>query len=330
MHTHKLSVACLVLFAAQMIAHADTVYLTDGTQREGTVTEDDSSGVKLRVKHGPLSATVEIPRKEISRVEFKAVALNNDEIDFQLLGKEAERLALLDPQLGAAAWLRYAHFCDEKEGYNGYSKAAYEKVIEFDPNHADARKALGYTFGDEGWTKPKEDTITVGPRFVPHKPVHNSNSITVPATQNTSSETTIVDVPRTNYSRTSNYENNYESNRSNSVIYLGSVNGRLQPISQSQFYSRYIYGNSSSSGNRNSGSYSRNYWSGNNNYSNTSSSTQVGRTGYYSDGYYRSNSSGVMTHYSNTNGTTRVNGTINGGYNSGNYYQSGPGYNYRR
>ncbi len=305
-----------------MVVHADTVYLTDGTQREGTVTEDDPSGVRLRVKHGPLTATVEIPRKEIARIEFKALATNDDEIQFQLLRKEAERIAMLDPRLGAEAWLRYARFCDEKAGYGGFAKVAYEKVLEFDSNQADARKALGYTFGDEGWSRPQEETITVGPRYVPNKPA-SPGTITVPAPL-TNSEPASAEVPRMNYSRTSYYVNDYDSNRSNSVIYLGSVNGRLQPISQSQFYSRYIYGNASSYGSRNSGSYS-NGWAGNSyNYS-SSSSGQVGRTGYYSDGYYRSNSAGVMTHFSGNIGSTRINGSINSGYNSGS-----PGYNYRR
>lgn len=308
MHTHKLSVACLVLFAAQMVAHADTVFLTDGSKREGTVTDEDSSSVKLRVKHGPLTATVEIPRKEIARIEFKAVAVNDDEIQFQLLGKEAERIAKVDPKNAKDAWLRYAHFCTEKTGYSGYAKSAYEKVLEIEPNHAEARQALGYVFGELGWSKPKEEqdfTITVGPRYVYTPSPPSYVTYTPPET------TTQYSSPTTASSRDSYYGNEYgNEGSSRSVIFLGSVNGRLAPVSQSQFF----YGN----------------WNRTTPSGNSTTSTQYGRTGYYSDGYYSSGGTGTM-HYSGStvNSTTTI---TSGGYTagSGSYYQSGINYWNRR
>lgn len=312
MHTHKLSVACLILIAAQFVAKADTVYLTDGSKREGTVTEDDGVSVKLRVKHGPLSATVEIPRKEIARVEFKAVASNDDdEIQFQLLSKEAERLALLDEKMGSEAWLRFARFCDERQGYGGYAKTAFEKVIALDGNNAEARKALGYEFGETGWTRPSDALLTVGPRYVAQPtPYTSPTAITVPASQTYASEP--VGNGNASYSRETYYvgDRSSRSNYANSTLYLGSVNGRLQPISQSQFYSRYVYGNTGSN----------NSWN-----SNTSNvPVQYGRTGYYSDGYYRSSGYGGMTHVTSPVTTTKTRITTTG--SSGSYDQNG----YRR
>lgn len=322
MHTYKSIVAILIAFAAQMTIHADTVLLTDGTKREGTVVDDDSNSIKLSVKRGPLTATVEIPRKEIARIEIKALAANEDEINFQLLDKEAERLAKLDAQQGAQAWLRYAKFCEDKVGYSGYAKVGYKKAIELDPNLAEARLALGYRLTDSGWQKPQqptEETITVGPRYVPpqpaFRPATNIAAIAAAAIPDDSYDTSLSS--RSNYSRNTYCTSEYGYG-ANPVIYLGSVNGRLQPVSANQFW----YGNKFG------------YRDSTSNYSNcsTNSSFQSGRTGFYSDGYYRSNSYGVSAYVSGHFGSTQFRGSINGGstFSGSTGFTSGPGFYFRR
>jgi len=280
MHTYKTLVALLVLFTAQIAVHADTVYLTDGTKREGTVVEDEGNSVKLLVKHGPLTATVEIPRKEVARVEIKALAVNEDDLNFQILGKEAERLATLDAAQGAQAWLRYAKFCEAKTGYSGFAKNGYENALQCDPDLAEARIALGYQRNDEGWFKPKvEESTYIARRFVPYQAPYSAVSPSyvtpeIPAVQPETYSTQVQS--RSNYSRDTYYTEDYGYR--NPVIYLGSVNGRLQPVSASQFW----YGNNNSNCNTNS----------------NTGYVQTGRTGYLSDGYYRSNSNGVSTYVS--------------------------------
>jgi endonuclease/exonuclease/phosphatase family metal-dependent hydrolase len=113
-------------------ALADVVTLTSGRQIEGRIVSEDEQVVRIEVKPGSIQA---IDRDDIARVEKFADARS------EFARKKAALEA--DKKTAAAAWYELALWAFGKDlAVEG--KAALERTIAIDPDHADARARLGY------------------------------------------------------------------------------------------------------------------------------------------------------------------------------------------
>lgn len=130
------------------IAYADTVTLTDGSVREGTVVKEDAEHVTLEVRVGGMRGRVTIPRHEVAAIRKSAPA--EDLVEAQAAKLRAAAEALTGAGAGDA-WVALGDFYAERTGYSVQARAAYERAIEAHTDHATARKALGYTKTAAGW-----------------------------------------------------------------------------------------------------------------------------------------------------------------------------------
>ncbi|MCZ7647560.1 MAG: hypothetical protein M5U26_20270 [Planctomycetota bacterium] len=144
------SLHALVLAAALASAgaRADTVTLTDGSVREGTVIHEDQAAVTLEMRVGGMRGRVVIPRHEIASIKKEALPADPVETQAAKLRQAAEALD------GAAAGRAYVALGDhyaERLGYSAQAREAYAKALQADPENADARKILGYVKTPAGW-----------------------------------------------------------------------------------------------------------------------------------------------------------------------------------
>ena len=142
------------LFAALLgcgTALADTVTLQDGTVREGTIVQQDESGVTLEIRVGGLKGAVKIQRQEIASIQRQPLAPDAVEDEAAKLRAAAEALKGADAPKAAEAWVRLGDFYAGRTGYSSQAQAAFEKAMEIQPEDAAARQRLGHVKTAQGW-----------------------------------------------------------------------------------------------------------------------------------------------------------------------------------
>lgn len=124
----------LCLFPAAL--SADTILKSGGGRVEGKIldAESDADHVVIQTKFGKLR----INRSEIQDTQYSTDPAE----DYQARAKKADDTA--DDQFALALW------CVEHGLQKEYQKHL-ERVIQLDPNHAEARKRLGYEMQDGKW-----------------------------------------------------------------------------------------------------------------------------------------------------------------------------------
>ena len=110
---------CTILLALCSIAFADTIYLTDGTVKEGKVLEVTEKLVRLQVKYGSSVGELTIPREKVSRiVTSKPDPAKARQDGYELLAKESFTDAI----------------------------AAFKEALKLQPASADAHADLGLAY----------------------------------------------------------------------------------------------------------------------------------------------------------------------------------------
>jgi hypothetical protein len=103
---------------------------------------------------GGLKATLVIPRGDIRTIEVKTLPPDPVEVEAVKLRRSTEGLKGAE---AADAWVKLGDLYARHLGYSSQARAAYEKAIEADPDHARARHNLGHVKTEKGWTKPEDE-----------------------------------------------------------------------------------------------------------------------------------------------------------------------------
>jgi tetratricopeptide (TPR) repeat protein len=117
-------------------ALADTIILTNGDKIEGEILEEGSQGVKVQTKYGPIT----LSRRSIRKI----IKEGPTEAEYK---EKAAELAQDHAELG--------DWCKE-QGLEEEAKKHYEMALKFNPDNADARKALGFVKKGDKWVKGEE------------------------------------------------------------------------------------------------------------------------------------------------------------------------------
>lgn len=146
MNTYLRFTPWLLLAALVSAASADEVVLKNGSKIEGTVQED---GDKVTIDVG--SGTITVARSEV-----KSINRPNDLIqEFDRRSKEAK------PDDVQAQWQVYV-WAKQQEGLKSRAERQLRKILEIDPNHDGARRALGYVNHKGVWLTQDEHRATLG------------------------------------------------------------------------------------------------------------------------------------------------------------------------
>jgi len=141
----RVTVALLLLLAATA-ARADEVQLKDGSIVVGRVEE---RGDDILVTRG--DNTLRIPRSMVKKIVYAPLPEELYE----------RRLADLKPG-DLEGHVELARWC-AREKLKAEAESTWRKVLEIDPDHAEARKALGYTKLDDGrWATEEEAMAAKG------------------------------------------------------------------------------------------------------------------------------------------------------------------------
>jgi hypothetical protein len=133
----RYSLIPLFLFATSALA--DEVHLKDGKVLSGRVVDE---GTRLYVVDRDRKHLVK--RADVVRVEEKRSFMDDYE----------ERLAAL-PADDAEAIFEFGQWLEEND-WATRARRAYEEVLEQDPDHRGARRALGYKLYEGEWVSPDE------------------------------------------------------------------------------------------------------------------------------------------------------------------------------
>ncbi len=139
------------VLALASTALADTVYLLDGSTREGRVIEVTEKEVKLEITHGKSAGIVTIPRENVAKISYS-------ELDpLQIRRKGYDLLASGVPDEAIAAFERLVELAPESAGAHAdlglaltlarrFPEAinAYSKACELEPGQPGFLVSLGY------------------------------------------------------------------------------------------------------------------------------------------------------------------------------------------
>jgi len=134
---NRLSLITLLIVAVS--ATADELHLKDGRILSGRVFDD---GDRYAIVDRDSKNVVK--KSEVSEVLKKRSFMD----DFD------DRLASL-PADDAEAIFEFGRWLDENE-WASRAKLAYEEVLDLDPDHRGARRALGYSLYEGAWVSPEE------------------------------------------------------------------------------------------------------------------------------------------------------------------------------
>jgi hypothetical protein len=127
--------AALLLLAAGSV-RADEVHLQGGSVIEGRATRDGDS-VAVRVESG----VIRLPADSIERIDKSETSEDVAQ----------KRRAALGPR-DIKGRLQLAAYCREHD-LRATERALLEEVIALEPNHAEARRLLGYVRTEHGWVE---------------------------------------------------------------------------------------------------------------------------------------------------------------------------------
>lgn len=146
-----IGIALCAASALARVAAADTIYLTDGRKLEGTAIEHGDT-VTLQTPIG----SMDFPKAKVLRIEKGLSPTEEYPVRLKKLGATPTLQQRLD----------LAHWCKEKKIYKEM-RAEYEAVMALDPDHVEAREALGYVQQDGLWMTRDEAMTARG--FVRYK-----------------------------------------------------------------------------------------------------------------------------------------------------------------
>lgn len=135
--------ACWGLCAA--VAQADRVHLVDGAIIEGKATrQGDKVMIELE------SGLITLSASDVAKIDSSVSAIQRFE---ELEAEHAKR--------GASGLMFLADYCRD-HGLRARERLMLEKVIEKQPNHAEARARLGFVKSDAGWLTREEHARAQG------------------------------------------------------------------------------------------------------------------------------------------------------------------------
>lgn len=119
------------------VARGDVVELVNGGRVEGTLVEDVQSDTSVVIETAT-GGRVAIPRAEVSQV----VEASDTEIEYQQMARSA-------PDTVEAHW-KLSEWCRE-HNLSDESQRHLARILELDPDHADARRLMGYRDVSGSW-----------------------------------------------------------------------------------------------------------------------------------------------------------------------------------
>lgn len=142
------TIAALLLLAS--VAAADEVELVDGTKIEGKVTD---LGDSIKITKG--GASITYPKSAVKKITYRKTAE-------ELYAEKTKELKDddLDGRVALAKW------CLENK-LSREAKAEWQKVVAIDPDHEEARSALGFAKYNGKWMT--DDEIKTAQGLVKHK-----------------------------------------------------------------------------------------------------------------------------------------------------------------
>jgi hypothetical protein len=132
-----LTAAAAAIGAATGYAFADVLDLSNGGHIEGRLLEDQTTDTALVIETAA-GVRLTIPRSEISRVD-----------SVSKVQAEYESLAHASPDTVEAHW-RLAKWCRERD-LRDEADNHLTRIVELDPDHAEARRLLGYHKENGQW-----------------------------------------------------------------------------------------------------------------------------------------------------------------------------------
>jgi len=119
----------LILWAAS--GRADTVYMKDGTEKEGTIVEETDQEVVLEMTIRGIKASLHIQKEEIDRIE-------RSKSKKEALADEANKLEASDADGWYKLGLKYKAMGEADE-----AKRCFEKALRANPDHEGAARETG-------------------------------------------------------------------------------------------------------------------------------------------------------------------------------------------
>lgn len=119
-------------------SRADVIELTSGGQLEGKIVQSDDGDKSAFIIDLAAGGRVTIPRSEVTRVD----ATNDAEAEYQKLARSSPDTVEAHSKL--AEWCRQHKLTADGQRH-------LERILELDPNHAEARAALGFRQKDGKW-----------------------------------------------------------------------------------------------------------------------------------------------------------------------------------
>jgi len=142
----KFAAVAALLLCCSGLAFADLVYLKDGGMKEGTVLKSTKDAVVLEMFSGGTRFTITIPKDEVEKtVEKKDSLAERRYLAYKKMKASAERANSAREYFMLAMWAKQA------ETFGDEMKQALEHVIALQPDHAQARRELGYVRHKGEW-----------------------------------------------------------------------------------------------------------------------------------------------------------------------------------
>ena len=134
--------ACAVVAASR----ADVIELTGGGQLEGKLVQSDDGDKSAFLIDLAAGGRVTVPRSEVTRVD----AASDAETEYQKLARSSPDT--VDAHWKLSEWCRQHKLTADRQRH-------LERIVELDPNHAEARAALGFRQKDGKWMD-RDDVMT--------------------------------------------------------------------------------------------------------------------------------------------------------------------------
>jgi len=141
----KIAVSAIALLAFLLcgLSSAEVIKLRDGSELRGKILSRSKTEVR-----------VELDGVEISISGEEIVSIDNEKFEADVNAMYEEQLSKIAPD-DADGFFRLAEWC-ASHGLTDKRKELLKRVLEIDPNHEGANKAVGNVFRDGRWQTPEE------------------------------------------------------------------------------------------------------------------------------------------------------------------------------
>jgi hypothetical protein len=141
--TGRIALGCLALLVLSSIGRAEIFVLTNSGEIRGELLNKDESPRKTYVVRTASGAEVTLEKSQVAQVRTQNAA--------QL---EYEKIAPKYPDTVDGQW-QLAQWCQEHR-LTAERKVHLQRVVELNPDHKEARGALGYSFINGAWVMPDQ------------------------------------------------------------------------------------------------------------------------------------------------------------------------------